>query len=291
MATSLKLQKAYYYSNRYDSDMNAQGNLILKQGWVVTGFIGETDETYVIPMTYAGLPIIGILYTAYDQLSDLRSYYVTTKVSMKIYFNSLNMLFVFPPRRYNDRCFIEPTYIVEHGGNVKHNYSFADWYHAMYFSYKRDGNLLSAIYKYGNVAYNYGYESMGFRTDTWRWTEASGKQHYISATIKLSQASNETYRACNEPQKKSWWLSSCLPDGVEEIESTRWDALHVGKYFRLGKKLGAFEDIKEDFDKLSSVLVFAYASPTRKTPHYAFNLISGTEVVITPKPDDYLIIK
>lgn len=35
----LKLTKAYYCSNRYDTDLNSDGTFKIQQGWIVTGFL------------------------------------------------------------------------------------------------------------------------------------------------------------------------------------------------------------------------------------------------------------
>lgn len=280
----LKICKAWFCASRYDADKNADGTLKIQLGWVVTGFLDSNTDWHYIPETYAGLPIIGILHTAYEQLDEYKDDDAYHKIGddkidlpVQIDFSYRFMLFVFAPRRFLDRYHVLPTYIVNSSKN-----NCANMYGAAYFSYAHGStanNLVIQIMNIKKVPYYFGYTHLGRCEEIWD-TYRNGVRSKDSEVITLRQASAKTFDTCYKPITNAKLLDY-IPDKHTELYRASWKALQVGKYYSLGFAGATLKDIKADFDSRNSVLGFVW-QPVDKDIACAFNLISGTEVIFRP---------
>lgn len=283
----LELTKAWYCTDRYSSDKYADGSLKIQPGWVVTGLLDSCNDLYMIPETYDGLPIIGILHIAYERLKEYKDDNACHKVGddkidlpVTIHFSYNKMLFVFAPRLYSNRYHVLPTYYVNDSNN-----NAADMYGAAYFSYAHSGeviNPVTQIMKVKNVPYYWGYTHISRCANTWTWYEKGArgdKKVSQDVIITLRQASQKTFETCYIPSGDKTLLES-LPDDWRKIWRTSWKALNVGAYYSLGRNSNhSLAENKAYFDSHNGVLGFVW-QPAQKDILLAFNLLKGTAEVV-----------
>ena len=286
-ALKLKLRRAYYCSGKVEhKGVNSDGTYKILEGWVVIGFLGPENSTYIIPRTYEGLPIIGIHYFAYETLdgyndATYEGAYKLSKMKIKVCFHEDFLLFVFPPRRYSNRRRIEVDYVVTYekflaATNYKNQ---AGMYVSSYFCYNANDErlMLSKLIDYTNCPFDYGYVFRGEWKEGFVYTVEgpNAKKENWNLSITLGQSCEKTYES-SHPRGWTLYDDKTWPN-PNFFTLYSWDLLQVGKYFRVPSKVPL--NVEQMFKDADSVLCFMHMQ-TSGNRDFVFNTIKGSDVII-----------
>ena len=294
----LRLRKCWFLSNIRTSDMDENGNLLYKQGYVVMQFLGTNQRKFIIPQTYNGLPIIGISSKAYDSIDEV----VSAKrrglekylIKVDICFYSVNMLFVFPPEQNIDlkhfsgsldlypvvNRFIEPTYYTNFSVTYpsKQTGDCILYYGTLMYPYANGGNYLQKIIEKKGIKKDYGFVTNGI----FQYNFEVGPNKMEHYKIDLSQASIETFKDSYSSARTFYNEQSKVPlYGADALTKSSFKALALdpsgfGKQFG---KAGVYSKLTAFFSKYGSSLAFV-KKPMDKNTNFSFNTIANSDVTI-----------
>lgn len=285
----LKLRLAYFCTTdpKYGG-VDSSGSMKILQGWVVIGFLGPADRTYILPETFNGLPIIGIDYLAYETLNEYQQTqyegcYNSSHLRMAVCFSTNRVKFVFPPRRYSDRKRVDVDYYTLYTAGVpsvvNNKVNRAFFFNGCMFSYStKSDTLLSALIRNTGCPRDHGYTFVRQIRDHY-YVMRKGVREKVTVDVGLDQSTKATYQTCHP---EGWnLLDKIWPDPMFTFGYS-WDMLRVGKYFRVPE--GIPLNVSQVFDQKESVLCFMQDFNGNNYP-FAFNTIKGTDVIINCASD------